>query len=125
MTPLQRHHMFWRTQFQPRLNQEKQDKDDENTVLEYQSTSSTVRKQGGIVSFDWTSLNPILIKDMRLFVTHQGHYLEAKIIGRPFLETGMATVLEDTTGEQMVAAFYNCAGADIMHQLKMSSIVLS
>mmetsp|Transcript_13897 Transcript_13897/g.34317 ORF Transcript_13897/g.34317 Transcript_13897/m.34317 type:complete len:958 (+) Transcript_13897:177-3050(+) len=109
MTPLVRHNLWFQQAMAPVLSETGGEK--KHIVMN--TTSSSVRKRGDTKAIDWTTLQPIFIKDLRLFNIHEGHVLEANIVGRPALQTAIQTVLADARGDQITASFYNCAGADI------------
>eukprot|EP00392_Amoebophrya_sp_AT5.2_P019047 g19739.t1 len=108
MSPLMRHNVWFQQVQAPMLAQA-----NSKTAVVTQMTSSAVRKRGDTKAIDWTTLTPVFIKELRLFNIHEGNVLEAKIVGRPAMQTGIQTVLQDARGDQMTASFYNCAGADV------------
>ncbi|CAD7945676.1 unnamed protein product [Amoebophrya sp. A120] len=116
MSPLMVHNFFMQHQFLPGLEQHRPDKND-GTMFEYQASSSTVKKKdadnGSTALLDWVSLEPMPIKELRLFQTHTGYFLNVTIVGQPALETAVRTVIQDDAGGQATTVFYNCMGGAI------------
>ena len=50
------------------------------------STNSTVRKQASKSQLDWSKLNPVTIRDLRLFETAAGKVLEGVLVTSPMVQ---------------------------------------
>mmetsp|Transcript_27043 Transcript_27043/g.57962 ORF Transcript_27043/g.57962 Transcript_27043/m.57962 type:complete len:767 (+) Transcript_27043:44-2344(+) len=73
-------------------------------------TSSSMRKNAdnNSTKVDWSKLKKMPIKDLKLYETNQGKYLEGKILVDPFTPmVGTITILEDSNGDVILVALYN------------------
>ena len=74
------------------------------------TTSNRVRKEVSLHKgkIDWSNLTKISIKDLTLYDSHDGKYIEGKLLVEPFtpyVET--TTILEDSNGDVILVALYN------------------
>lgn len=66
-------------------------------------------------SCDWTSLRPIPVQDLKLFVEHHGCYLEGTIVGEAIQPiVGGTTLIQDRNGHLVRVCFYNFLPDGIM-----------
>ena len=74
------------------------------------TTSNNIRKEVGLhtSNIDWVNLTPIYIKDLVLYNSHNGKYVEGKLLVEPFTpKVGTTTILEDANGDVILMALYN------------------
>jgi tetratricopeptide (TPR) repeat protein len=74
------------------------------------TSSNNVRKVNSLHKgkTDWSHLSKISIKDLVLYDSHSGKYVEGKLIVDPFTPfVGTTTILEDSNGDVILVALYN------------------
>ena len=69
-------------------------------------TFNTVTKSGNSRT-DFSNLQQIYIRDLDLFSTAKGKYLEGDLIADPFVLSGVTTFLEDDNGDFIQLALFN------------------
>jgi len=74
------------------------------------TTSKNVTKEACHVSerFDWGKLKQVAIRDLKIFETKKGKYIEGKLLVEPFTPfVGCTTIMEDANGDVLLIALYN------------------
>jgi hypothetical protein len=74
------------------------------------TTSSSNRKEVSLSTrrVDWINFTQINVKDLVLYDSHEGKYIEGKLIVDPVTpRTGTNTLLEDSNGDVILAIVYN------------------
>lgn len=78
-----------------------------SSVIERRHTSSAARKKE-FATPDWSNLERMHVRDMRLYSSTKGRYIEGKLIAQPFTPfVGTTTILEDDSGNIVPIALYN------------------
>eukprot|EP00956_Cyclotella_meneghiniana_P042069 scaffold248346_cov46-Cyclotella_meneghiniana.AAC.1 len=104
MQALYEHEMMVRYHYE-RAKQEEKVKGD--NVAKWRNSSSSVKKQDG-GRIDWSGLEKIQIKDIKLYESSAGKYLEGTLLVDPFTPmVGTTTFLEDSNGDVILLALYN------------------
>ncbi|KAL7546287.1 hypothetical protein ACHAWF_009619 [Thalassiosira exigua] len=80
--------------------------------VQARNTSSSVRKDAGLddasAKVDWSDLKRIFVRDLKLYDSHEGAYLEGKLLVDPFTPmVGTTTIMEDSNGDVILIALYN------------------
>jgi len=72
-------------------------------------TSKNVTKEQQHVSneFQWDQLERIAIRDLKIFETQKGKYIEGKLLVDPFTMVGCNTIMEDQNGDVLLITLYN------------------
>jgi hypothetical protein len=74
------------------------------------TTSNSIRKQVSMhtSNIDWENLVQINIKDLVLYDSNEGTYIEGKLLVEPFTpRVATTTILEDSNGDVILVALYN------------------
>ena len=74
------------------------------------TTSSSVRKGVSLHKgkIDLSNLTKMSIKDLTVYNSHDGKYIEGKLLVEPFTPfVGTTTILEDSNGDVILVALYN------------------
>jgi len=87
------------------------------------TTSSCARKNIGLrtAAVDWSTLRKVNIRDLKLYDSDDGTYIEGKLLVDPFTPmVGTTTILEDCNGDVVLVACYNflpdgVCGPDSVH----------
>lgn len=73
--------------------------------IQLRQTFTCIKKHSSYKDFD--QLENIVLKDMYVNKVHEGKYLEAKIIYKPLVLTGIQTLIEDQNGDIEKLSIYN------------------
>lgn len=81
-----------------------------NEIREIVSTSKNIVKEQQHVSdkFKTNRLKPLMIRDLKLFDSNVGTFIEGKLLIEPFTPmVGCTTIMEDKNGDVLLIALYN------------------
>ncbi len=86
------------------------DRRNESVGYVMRTTSNSIRKEVSLhtSNIDWANLSQINIKDLVLYDSNEGKYIEGKLLVEPFTpKVGTTTILEDSNGDVILMALYN------------------